>query len=66
MPAVGQGAQRPLYVLPAALVLEGAPHRLRNECTPLTPADSPVELGYEVVVETYVPTHGHMSAQAPT
>jgi hypothetical protein len=49
VPAVDQGAKRRLYVLPAALVLEGPPHRLRDERTPLTPADSPVELGYEVV-----------------
>jgi len=45
-------------VVPALLVVESTPHELGDECAPPTRANPAIEFSDELVVESYVQTHG--------
>jgi hypothetical protein len=60
MLASGEDAQAGFDVLPATLVVERTTDGLADERAATSSPDALVELLYEVVIETYVQSHGHM------
>ena len=64
MLGVGERAYGVFDVLPATLVVEGAPNRRSDERAALTPTHPAVESTHELVVQAYVQTHGHTLAHA--
>ena len=61
---VGERAEAGFDVLPATLVLECASHGLTDEHAPTAPADTPVELLDQIVIQAYVQSHGHKLAHS--
>lgn len=59
MPAVSKCAEAGFDVFPPAFVLEGVSNCLGYERAATSPADTPIELLHETVIEAYVQTHGH-------
>src|SRR5665213_3111275 len=64
MLGVGERAYGVLDVLPATLVVERAPNRRGDEHAALTPTHPAVESAHDLIVQTYVQTHGHTLAHA--
>jgi hypothetical protein len=62
MLGVGERSHGILDVLPAPLVVKRAPNRRGDERAALTPTHPAVESSHELVVQTYVQTHGHTLA----
>ncbi len=57
--AVGDGRQRRLYLVPAALVIQRPSDGLGDEGASSPTTDSLVELCDKLVRQAYVQTHGH-------
>jgi hypothetical protein len=64
VPAVRDLADRRLDVIPTLLVVERAPDDLGDERTAAPGAYAPVELRDEIVVESYVHSHGRNLAHS--
>ncbi len=68
IPLVGcrcEGSQASLDVFPAALVLERATDGVGDERTAMPRSDALIELPDQIIIQTYVYTHGHTIAHRP-
>lgn len=59
-----QRTQRVFDVVPAALVVERTPHGGGDERTSPTLANAFIQIVHDLIIETYVQTHGHSLAHS--
>ena len=58
VPGIGQTAERGFDVVPATFILEPTLDQLRDEGAPSPCAGTPVQLGYQSVIQRYMYAHG--------